>query len=137
MARSDALLPKQPEDWPRAFAHHVNQGDVEAALALYADSASIVGPADRTSTGIDAIRARLIELVRTTARMEGRVVRSVRSDGIAMLYTDWDRTARDAPAPRIEQHRAIEILRQEADGTWRLIIGDPDGRDGLAGPARG
>ena len=26
------------------------------------------------------------------------------------------------------ESRAIEVLRRQADGTWKLIVGDPGGR---------
>jgi ketosteroid isomerase-like protein len=39
---------------------------------------------------------------------------------VALLYTDWegDRSS-----------RAIELLRRQPDGSWRLIVGDPRGRE--------
>ena len=54
----------EPEDWPRVFEQHLNAGDLEAVVALYAD-------------------------------VHGR---------------------------------AIEIVRRQPDGTWKLIVGDPHGR---------
>jgi len=48
---------------------------------------------------------------------------------LALLYTDFDGTTVDGSGKTIElRSRAIEVLRRQTDGTWKLIIGDPNAR---------
>jgi len=42
----------------------------------------------------------------------------------ALLYTDWHGTM----AGGEEHSRAVEVLRRQTDGTWLLVVGDPNGR---------
>jgi hypothetical protein len=48
---------------------------------------------------------------------------------VALLYTDWVVRAVD-PSGKADEalHRAIEVLRRQPDRTWKLIVGDPNGR---------
>ena len=46
-----------------------------------------------------------------------------------LLYTDWQATAVGPSGQPVEDcHKAIEVLRRQPDGTWKLIVGDPKGR---------
>jgi ketosteroid isomerase-like protein len=75
------------------------------------------------------LRQALAELIRTKTTMQSRVVKVVTIDDIALLYTDFDGTTVDAAGKTVEaRYNAIEILRRQADGTWKLIVGDPQGR---------
>ena len=115
---------EKPEDWPGAFEAFVNAGNVDAALSLYEVGCAFVAPDSGAAiVGRDKIRPALAGLVERKARMHGRVVKTVVAGDIAMLYTDWDATAAAPP------HRAVEVLRRQPDGNWKLVIGDPNGRN--------
>ena len=68
-------------------------------------------------------------LIRSNTKMESRVLRAVTLDDLAVLYTDFDGTTNDASGKKIElRSRAIEVLRRQPDGGWKLIMGDPNAR---------
>jgi uncharacterized protein (TIGR02246 family) len=120
-----------PEDWPREFERHMNAGEVDAAAALYAPDASVVTLAGETVVGRASIRRMLAGLVEDKARLEGRVAKVVTtgSGDVAILYTDWQLSAKDAAGKPIERRtKALEVLRHQADGSWTLVLGDPNGR---------
>jgi ketosteroid isomerase-like protein len=51
-------------------------------------------------------------------------------DDVAVLYTDFQGTTMDASEKTIDvRYNAIEVLRREPDGHWKLIVGDPHGRE--------
>jgi uncharacterized protein (TIGR02246 family) len=118
-----------PKDWPRAFEEHLNAGELDAVIELYEANASFIPPSGDTIVGRDRIRQVLAELIRSNTRLHGRVVRVVDAGDIAMLYTDFVGTRTDAAGQTVEvRSDAIEILRRQRDGTWKLIVGDPNGR---------
>jgi ketosteroid isomerase-like protein len=48
---------------------------------------------------------------------------------IAQLYTDFEGTTVDSSGNTVPVHsKAIEVLRRQPDGGWKLIMGDPNGR---------
>lgn len=115
------MAPQKPEDWPRRFEQHVNAGELDAALALYDPEARFVSPGDGAVAGVDGVRRALAGLIGMGAQLHGRVVRVITAGDMALLYTDWESTAGEA-------HKAIELLRRQPDGTWKLIVGDPRAR---------
>ena len=120
---------QRPEDWPRAFEEHLNAGDLDGMIELYDPEARFVSRSGDTVIGHERIRPVLAELIRTNTRMQGRVARVVDVGDIALLYTDFLGTTIDVAGRTVEvRSHAIEILRRQPDGTWKLIVGDPNGR---------
>jgi uncharacterized protein (TIGR02246 family) len=109
------MLPHKPEEWPSLFERYLNAGDLEAVAALYDADATFVAKSGDTVAGRDAIRTVLSGLIAGKARLRGKVVRLVTAGDIAVLYSEGD-------------SRAIEVLRRQPDGTWLLVVGDPNGR---------
>ena len=58
------------------------------------------------------------------------MIKATTIDNVALLYTDFQGTAVDASGRTIEvRSKAIEVLRRQPDGAWKLIVGDPNGRE--------
>jgi uncharacterized protein (TIGR02246 family) len=123
------MSPHQPEDWPGLFEQHLNAGDLGAVVALYEPGASFVLRSGDTIVGRDGIRQMLAGLIRTKTRLHGRVIKAVTVGDVALLYTDFQGTTVGPSGKTVEiRHKAIEVLRRQPDGTWKLIVGDPNGR---------
>ena len=83
-----------------------------------------------TVVGRDRIRDVLAGLIQSKTRLQSRVLRAITVDDVAVLYTDFNGTAIDSSGRTIEvRSKAIEVLRRQTDGGWRLIVGDPNGRE--------
>src|SRR5262249_4938348 len=123
------MLPHNPEDWPRLFEQSLNAGDLDAVVSLYDPDASFVTRSGETLGGRDRIRDVLAGMIRSKASLQSRVVQVVTVGDIAMLYPDFEGTmVDDSGTPGEVQFKAVEVLRRQPDGTWRLIMGDPNGR---------
>ena len=129
-ARKSTMSPHKPEDWPRQFEQHLNAGDLEAVVALYEPEARFVARSGETVIGRDRIREVLAGMIGTKTRLQSRVIKAVTVGDVALLYTDFQGTTVDASGKTVEiRHKAIEVLRRQPDGTWKLIVGDPNGRE--------
>jgi uncharacterized protein (TIGR02246 family) len=129
-AREFAMPSSKPEDWPSQFSQHLDAGDLEAILALYEPEARFVPRSGETIVGRERIRDVLAGLIRSGTKLQGRVIQAVSVDDIAILYTDFEGTTVDASGNTVDlRSKAIEVLRRQPDGTWQLIIGDPNGRE--------
>ena len=126
------MFPQKPEDWPLVFAQHINAGDLDAALALYEPDAHFISPSGETLVGCDEIRKVLGSLIDAKTRfLSSQVIKAVTAGNIAQLYTDFERTMADSSGNTVTRRdKAIEILRRHPDGSWGLIVGDPNGRGG-------
>lgn len=124
------MAPGKPEDWPRVFEQHLNGGDLAAVMALYEPEARFVARSGETLVGRDRIGKVLGSMISAKTRLHSRVVRVVTVGDIAQLYTDFEGTTVDSSGKTITIHsKAIEVLRRQPDGKWKLIVGDPNGRE--------
>jgi len=123
------MLPQKPEDWPGAFVKHLNAGDLDAVMTLYEPEAQFVAKSGEILVGHEAIRKVLGALIAAKAHFQSRVVRAVTVGDIAQLYTDFEGTRVDESGKTVPvRNDAIEVLRRQPDGAWKLIMGDPNGR---------
>ena len=121
--------PSRPQDWPAIFTKLLHTGDVERMLDLYEADACFARPNGDVLIGHEQLRPILTSLVREDRRMESEVIQAVVSDDIAILYTDFRGTRLDTAGERVHvKDRAIEVLRRQSDGSWKLLIADPKGR---------
>jgi ketosteroid isomerase-like protein len=120
---------RTPEDCDRLFAERVNAGDVAGVLALYEDRGCYV-LRDGVATGAAAIQPVVERMIAARSRLtydEKRVVHA--GEGLALLYNYWRLTVGGDDDLSVERSgRALELVRRQADGTWRFVIDDPYGR---------
>src|SRR5262245_54609348 len=125
-----AALVNRPEDWPRQFEEQLNAGDLDGVMALYEPEARFVTRTGETLIGHNAIRRVLAGLIEAKTQFRSRVVRIVIIGEIAQLYTDFEGTRKDDSGKTVRVYvKAIEVLRRQLDGGWKLIMGDPNGRE--------
>ena len=120
---------RTPEDCDRLFGEGVNAGDAAAVAGLYESSGVLVFGGD-TFTGPDAIRGFLEAMLSSKPTIEMNVTKVLAGGGdIAVLYNDWRMTATGADGRREQSSgKAIEIVRRQADGSWKFVIDDPNAR---------
>ena len=99
-------------------------------MALYEPEARFVTRTGETLVGRDAIRKVLGKLIEAKTQFHSQVVRAVIVGGIAQLHTDFEGTKQDESGKTVPiQNKAIEVLRRQPDGSWKLMMGDPNGRE--------
>jgi len=125
----DTGSPGMPEDWPRVFEQRFDAGDLDAVMALYNPEARFVTRSGETLVGREAIRKALGGMIKAKTQLHSRVVRAVTVWDVAQLYTDFEGTTVDSSRKTTPlRDKAIEVLRRQTDGGWKLIMGDPNGR---------
>jgi len=124
------MLAKKPEDWPRLFQQQFNAGNLDAVVALYEKEARFVSRSGETLIGRDVIRTILGSLIYSKTQLRSRVVRAVTVDDIAQLHTDFEGATVDSSRKTISVHnKAVEVLRRQPEGNWKVITGDPNARE--------
>jgi ketosteroid isomerase-like protein len=128
--RTVSTMCNKPEDWPRVFERHLNAGNLDSVMALYESEARFVRRSGEILTGRQKIRDALANMIEAKTRFHSHAVKAVAVEDIAQLYTDFEGTMIDESGRTIAtHHKAIEVLRRQPAGDWKLIIGDPDGRE--------
>lgn len=120
----------KPEDCDRLFEYYLNAGDLNHLVMLYEDGCSLVRSDGGVGTGHAAVRAVYEPMLATRPRIKLEVVKVVRTGAdLALVYNDWTFTATGADGSPIQRSgKAIEVVRRQPDGSWRVAIDDPVGR---------
>jgi uncharacterized protein (TIGR02246 family) len=122
------MAARTPEDCDRLFSAGVNAGDAAAVAALYEDDGVLVFEGD-TFQGPDAIRGFVEGMIAAKPQITMNVIGVVRAGDVAMVYNDWHMSVAGADGKREESSgKAIEVVRRQADGTWKYVIDDPRAR---------
>src|SRR5262249_40711541 len=108
---------------------HLSAGDLDTVMTLYEPEAHFATKSGDILVGHDAIRKALGALIEAKTHFQSRVVRALRVGDIAQLYTNFEGTRVDESEKAVPvRNNAIEVLRGQPDGTWKLIMGDSNGR---------
>lgn len=119
---------RSPEEFHAAFIEAFNAGDRAALLEMYEPGASLVAGPIQEAVGHGPIGAVLDSFLGLKGKMEMTTLFGVANQDIALLRGRWrlQGTAPDG-RPIVQEGRSTEVLRKQADGTWKLIIDDPAG----------
>lgn len=114
------------------FAADLGAGDLDAALALYADGAAFLPDPATVVADRDAVRAGLAGFFALRPTLSAGARRVVIAGDTALVVHDWSlRGTLPDGSPVEQQGRAVDVLRRQPDGGWRLLIDDPWGVDVL------
>jgi uncharacterized protein (TIGR02246 family) len=125
-----ARAPKTPEAVDELFGEYMNAGDLESLIALYEAKGVLIGQDGTPLIGHAAIRRYFEAFGDAKMAIKMKVTKVVKSgDDIAVLYNDWTGSFTGPDGERNEMSgKALEIVRRQADGSWRFIIDDPNAR---------
>jgi len=122
------MAARSPEEIDRLFEREVNAANLEAVVALYEPTATFTVEPGKVVTGTAAIREAIAGFLdlKPTIALSPRVLAT--AGDIAMVSSKWtlkgaapDGTAVDLAG------ESVEIIRRQADGTWKFIIDSPWG----------
>jgi uncharacterized protein (TIGR02246 family) len=125
------MTARTPEDCDRLFAEHANAGDLDALVALYEPQASLIQQDGSAAIGHAAIRKALGELLGSSPRIQMKTARLAKGGAgdLAVLYSEWSIASNGPDGRRAEMAgRSVEVVRRQADGSWRFAIDDPHPR---------
>jgi uncharacterized protein (TIGR02246 family) len=115
-----------PEECDHMFEERINAGDLDGLVALYESDATFVPQEGDALHGTAAIRAALAGFVAMKPTLKMKITRVIPvGKDLAMIYNDWTMTA----GGQNGSGKAIELMRRQADGTWRFALDAPFGRD--------
>ena len=121
---------RHPEDFHQVYAKAFSAGDLDSIMALYESTAKLIPqPGGPAVTG-QAIRDALQGFLALKPILKAETESVVKADDIALLRSKWTLTGTGTDGKAVTRsHRGTEVIRRQADGTWRLIIDHLFGAD--------
>lgn len=113
-----------------AFADAANSGDLDRLVALFDPDATVIERTGTRTSGADAIRRHLQQLLALNPKMQIQTTHTFTNGDIALLCSRWTATATtpDGHAVNLD-FRGTEVARRDGTGVWRLYIDNPWGVD--------
>ena len=117
-----------PKEFLISYVKKFNSGDISSLISLYETEACFVSQEGEVVKGIDNVRQRLQSFINMNGRIESKVIGVVQTNDIALVNTEWsfNGSGPDGNAVTITG-KATDVLRQQSDGTWRILIDNPWG----------
>lgn len=128
---------RTPEEVHRLWAELFSAGDLDGLVDLYEPDAIIAARPGRAVTGYTALREVLESFLAPEAKFDLQFQEALQCGDIALLYSRWTLIG-TRPDGREVNVRGFtsDVVRQQADGSWRFVIDNPYGCEGISDAAQ-
>ena len=106
----------------------INAGDLDSLMPLYEREAAFATEPGALAPGAPGVRGALSGFIAMNGTLDLEVTRVLEAGDLALVIGVWsfDGTSPDGDPVRLEAQNA-DVLRRQADGTWRFVIDNPWG----------
>jgi ketosteroid isomerase-like protein len=117
-----------PKEFLISYVKKFNAGDISSLISLYESEACFLSQAGEVVKGIENIRQRLQSFINMNGKIDSKVSGVIQTSDIALVNTEWsfNGTGPDGKSVTITG-KATDVVRQQSDGTWRILIDNPWG----------
>jgi len=112
-------LPKRAEDAHTTLAAAFNTGDVATVMSMYDVTGIIVPEPGKPVSGKEKFEQSIKAILSIKGKMEIKTVYCMQTGNIAVGRSEWNIT--DGKEVKVSA-KGIEVMKQQADGTWKILI---------------
>src|SRR5262245_53789220 len=119
-----------PEQVLESIVAGINSGNLESLMPLYESEAAFATQPGTLAYGASGIGEALTGFISLKGKLDLDVTRVLEVDDLALVTGVWsfDGTGPDGEPVHLAARNA-DVLRRQADGTWRFVIDNPWGTD--------
>jgi uncharacterized protein (TIGR02246 family) len=119
-----------PEEVLSSVIEGINTGDLDALMTLYEADACFATQPGQLAKSPESVRQSLRNFIDLKGKLDLKVKRVIQASDLALVTTEWSfsGTGPDNNPVNIAC-KSADVLRRQADGTWRFVIDNPWGTD--------
>jgi ketosteroid isomerase-like protein len=126
----DVMSRETPEQVLKSIVDGINTGNLDALMSLYEPDAAFASQPGSLAHGPAGVRESLAAFVAMKGTLNLTITRVLEAGGLAFVAGVWsfNGTGTDGK-PVTLNGRNGDVLRRQADGSWRFVIDNPWGTD--------
>lgn len=111
-----------------SFVDELNKGNLGYLLPLFETDACFVSQSGEIVKGQENIRQILQKFIDMKGKLETSVKNVFNTRDIALVISEWSSSGIGLDGKAVSlRGKATDVLRQQSDGTWRIVIHNPWG----------
>lgn len=119
-----------PEEVLHSVTECINSGNLDSLMMLYESDACFASQPGQFINGRANIRQSLQGFVDMRGKLESKIKRVFQTSDLALVISEWSFSGTGPDGNPVNLASiATDVLRQQSDGTWRVIIDNPWGTD--------
>ena len=119
-----------PEQLLKSVVDGINSGNIERLMSLYEPEAAFASQPGNLVHGPEGVRESLGAFIGMRGTLDLKVTRVLEAGGLAFVAGVWSFTGTGPDGkPVTLTGRNDDVLRRQADGSWRFVIDNPWGTD--------
>ena len=117
-----------PEQVLESIVHGINAGNLDALMPLYEADAAFATRPGSLSHGVRGVREALAGFIAMNGTLDLKVTGVLEASDLALVTGAWSfsGTGPDGEPVKLAAQSA-DVLRRQADGSWRFVIDNPWG----------
>ena len=117
-----------PEEVLKSIVDGINTGNLDALMPLYEHGAAFATQPGSLAHGLSGVRESLAAFTAMKGTLDLNVTRVLEASDLALVVGVWSfkGTGPDGEPVTLTGHNA-DVLRRQADGSWRFVIDNPWG----------
>lgn len=119
-----------PEQVLASIVDGINTGNLDSLMPLYESQAAFATQPGSLNHGLAGVREALAGFIAMKGILDLKVTRVLEASDLALVTTVWSFTGTGADGEPVKlAAKSADVLRRQADGSWRLVIDNPWGTD--------
>ena len=118
------------EEVLQSIVEGVNSGDFDVLMSLYEPDAAFATQPGSLARGSSGVREALAGFIAMKGTLDFKSSRVLETGDIALVITVWSFTGTGPDGEPVKlAGKSADVLRRQADKSWRIVIDNPWGTD--------
>ena len=119
-----------PEQVLKSIVDGINTGNFDTLMPLYEPEAVFATQPGSLTRGLPGVREALAGFIAMKGTLDLKVTRVLEASDLALVTTVWSFTGTGPDGEPVKlAAKSADVLRRQADGSWRFVIDNPWGTD--------